>query len=144
MKTKSIIYSLMLTMVIGVFMSSCCQKSEQKSCCPEQANPEVKCTAYPEDVLKIVATLTLKEDTSQADFEKALQAVVEGTNTEEGNIVYEAHQDINNPLVYVIYEVWKSQEAINFHRETEHFKAFSAATADKVDSRNVNTMKKIY
>ena len=141
MKTKGIIYSLMLTMVVGIFMCSCCQKSEKESCCPEPA--KAACTAIPADALKIVATLTLKEAAFQADFEKALQAVVEGTNKEEGNIAYEAHQDINNPLVYVIIEVWKSQEAINFHNETEHFKAFFATIGGMVDS-NVSTMKKIF
>ena len=141
MKTKSIIYSFMLAMVVGIFMSSCCQKSEKTSCCSESAKAE--CTAIPADVLKIVATLTLKDAAFQADFEKALKAVVDGTNTEEGNIAYEAHQDINNPLVYTLVEVWKSQEAINFHNGTEHFKAFFAAIEGMVDSR-VNTMKKIF
>ena len=140
MKTKGIIYSFMLTLIVGVFMSSCCQKSEKASCCSESAVAE--CT-IPADVLKIVATLTLKDAAFQADFEKALQAVVEGTNTEEGNIAYEAHQDINNPLVYTIIEVWKSQEAINFHNGTNHFKAFFVAIDGMVDSR-VNTMKKLY
>ena len=142
MKTKGIIYSFVLTVVVGVFMSSCCENPKTEAgAVPVEA--EVKYVAYPDDALKIVATASLKDSTFQADFEKALQAVVEGTNKEEGNIAYEAHQDINNPLVYVIIEVWKSQEAINFHNETDHFKAFVAAIGDKADL-NVNTMKKLY
>ena len=95
------------------------------------------------NTLKIVAIATLKDSAFQSDFEQALKAVVEGTNTEEGNIAYEAHQDINNPLVYIIIEAWKSQEAINFHNETTHFKAFVAAIGDKA-SLSVNIMKKKY
>ena len=144
MKTKGIIYSFMLTIAVGVFMSSCCEKPQPEAVATSTStDTEVKYVAYPDDALKIVASATLKDSTFQADFEKALQAVVEGTNKEEGNIAYEAHQDINNPLVYVIIEVWKSQDAINFHNGTDHFKAFVAAIGDKADL-SVNTMKKIY
>ena len=142
MKAKSIIYSLTLTMIVGIFMSSCCQKSEKEADAVSGCT-EIKCAAYPDDALMIVATLIVKDAAFQEDFEKALQAVVIGTNAEEGCIIYDAHQDINNPLVYVIYEVWESQDAINFHNETEHLKTFLNVIGGKVDA-NVSTMKKLY
>ena len=138
MKTRKIIYSWVLVLITGISLSSCCQQPKEEAV---SAPIEVKYVEYPADALKIVATATLKDAAFQSDFEQALKAVVEGTNTEEGNIAYEAHQDINNPLVYVIIEVWKSQDAINFHNETEHFKAFVAAIGDKA-ILNVNTMRK--
>ena len=141
MKTKKIIYSLVLVLVAGIFLSSCCQQPKGETTSAPVV--EVKYVEYPADALKIVATATLKDVAFQSDFEQALKAVVEGTNTEEGNIAYEAHQDTNNPLVYVIIEVWKSQDAINIHNKTGHFKAFVAAIGDKA-TLSVNTMKKKY
>jgi len=142
MKTKKTIYPLVLTLTVSIFLSSCCQQPKADATC-DSAPVEIKYVEYPADALKIVATATLKDAAFQSDFEQALKAVVEGTNTEEGNIAYEAHQDVNNPLVYVIVEVWKSQDAINIHNETEHFKAFVAAIGDNA-VLSVNTMKKKY
>ncbi|WP_369412525.1 putative quinol monooxygenase [Mesonia aestuariivivens] len=34
---------------------------------------------------------------------------------------YVLHQDVNNPLKIIILEEWKSQKAIDFHNQTEHF-----------------------
>ena len=140
MKTKVLFYSFILTLTVSLF-TSCNQQPQQQEAAPATTTSTAE--AYPADALKIVATVTLKDAAFQADFEKALKAVVDGTNTEEGNISYESHKDINNPLVYVIIEVWKSQEAINFHNETPHFKAFVEALGDNADLA-VNTMRKFY
>jgi len=139
MKTKNLFYLFILTLTIGSF-SSCNQQAQEQSTTQVAVVPNAE--TYP-NALKIVATVTLKDAAFQADFEKALKAVVDGTNTEEGNISYEAQKDINNPLVYVIIEVWKSQEAIDFHNETPHFKAFVVALGDNADLA-VNIMKKFY
>ena len=134
----------LMVLISGVLFISCNQQTKmQEATANETPSTLVEYVNYPDDALKIVATVKLKNADFQADFEKALKAVVEGTNTEEGNLAYEAHQDINNPLVYVIFEVWKSQEAINFHNETLHFKTFAAALGDKAEL-NVNIMKKLF
>ncbi|MDR1601921.1 MAG: antibiotic biosynthesis monooxygenase, partial [Tannerella sp.] len=73
--------------------------------------------------LKIVATIVAKSE-FQNDLEKMFQIVVDETRSEAGNILYELHQDINNPLKYIILETWQSQEAIDRHNESAHFKAF--------------------
>ena len=115
----------------GTETPACCATAtgtEQQACC--------------ENALKIVATVTIKDAADQTTIEQALFAVVDGTRQEEGNISYELHQDINNPLVYVFVEVWKSPEAIAFHSKSEHFKTFAAAVDGKVNMA-VNTVKKV-
>ena len=92
--------------------------------------------------LKIVASLTIQDEKHTADIEKALHAVVEATRQEEGNISYELHQDIANPLNYIFIEVWKSQEAIDAHNQSAHFHEFVSAVDGKV-SLAVNVMKKV-
>lgn len=93
--------------------------------------------------LKIVAVIVVKT-AYQDELEKAFQTVVNETRKEDGNISYELHQDIKNPLKYTILEVWKSQSAINEHNESAHFKAFVAAIENKIDSLTVDLIKKIY
>jgi quinol monooxygenase YgiN len=93
--------------------------------------------------LKIVATIVAKPQ-FQDELLKVFHAVVDETRKEDGNVSYELHQDINNPLKYIILEVWKSQDAINLHNESAHFKAFVAAVEGKTDSLTVEIIKKVY
>ena len=93
--------------------------------------------------LKIVATITVLKEEYRKDVEKAMYAVVDGTHTEEGNVLYELHQDTQNPLVYVFIEVWKSQAAIDSHNISAHFQTFASAIEGKV-GLNINIIRKIY
>lgn len=93
--------------------------------------------------LKIIAVITAKE-AYQQDILKALHAVVDGTRKEEGNVSYDLHQDTKNPLKYTIIEVWKSQEAIDSHNQTEHFLSFVKAIENKVDGLDIDVIKKVY
>ena len=93
--------------------------------------------------LKIVATIVVKAE-FQSDLEKVFHTVVNETRKEAGNISYELHQDIQNPLKYIILEVWRSQEAIDKHNESLHFKAFVDSVEGKVDSLTVDVIKKVY
>jgi quinol monooxygenase YgiN len=147
MKTTKFTLSFVTILIAGLFFISSCSGNQQSK--DETANPEVKeekkeeCPMDNPNTLVIVATLTIKNEADKADLENALHAVVDGTRTEEGNISYVLHQDVNNPLTYVIIEVWKSQDAINTHNETAHFKAFVEAVGNKADL-SVNTIKKVY
>jgi quinol monooxygenase YgiN len=93
--------------------------------------------------LKIVATIVAKK-AFQSELEQILRTVVNETRKEEGNVSYELHQELQNPLKYIIIEVWKSQQAIDKHNESVHFKAFVAAIDGKVDMLNVDVMEKVY
>ncbi|WP_085535128.1 putative quinol monooxygenase [Massilibacteroides vaginae] len=59
-------------------------------------------------------------------------AVVAGSRAEEGCVYYELGKS-NTPLTYAFIEVWKSQDAINTHNETAHFKTFVEAINGKAD-----------
>lgn len=93
--------------------------------------------------LKIVATIVVKA-AHQQEMEKVFHTVVDATRKEAGNVSYDLHQDVKNPLKYTILEVWKSQAAIDEHNESTHFKAFVAAVEEKVDSLAVDVIKKVY
>ncbi|NDW17587.1 antibiotic biosynthesis monooxygenase [Dysgonomonas sp. 216] len=93
--------------------------------------------------LKIVATVIVKKE-FQDELEKAFKAVVDGTRKEAGNISYDLHQDANNPLKYVILEVWKSQDAIDSHNVSDHFETFKNAIDGKIESLTIDVIKKVY
>ncbi len=93
--------------------------------------------------LKIIAVVTVKA-AYQKELEKVFHTVVDETRKEEGNVSYDLHQDTKDPLKYTILEVWKSQDAINLHNESAHFKAFVAAIEGKIEGLTVDIIKKIY
>lgn len=93
--------------------------------------------------LKIIAVVSLKEEYKE-EVIKAIHNVVDATRKEEGNISYELHENINNPLEVTILEVWKSQEAIDFHNATTHFNDFVKAIDGKVNGLKIDVIRKIY
>ena len=93
--------------------------------------------------LKIVAVIVIKA-AYQEELEKVFHTVVDATRKEAGNVSYDLHQDCKDPLKYTILEVWKSQQAIDEHNESAHFKAFVAGIEGKVESLAVDVIKQIY
>lgn len=93
--------------------------------------------------LKIVATIVVKE-AYKTELERVFRKVVDETRKEEGNVSYDLHQDVSNPLKYTILEVWKNQDAIDFHNQTSHFKELLSATEGRVDNLTVDILEKIY
>lgn len=93
--------------------------------------------------LKIVATIIVKEE-NEKEVVKALYKVADSTRLEEGNVSYDLHQNILNPLEYIILEVWKSQEAIDLHNHSSHFDEFKKAIDGKIRSLKVDVIKIIY
>lgn len=95
------------------------------------------------DELKIVAIIKAKPECAQ-DILPVFQAVVTGSQEEEGCISYNLHQDVSDSTKFVMIEEWKSQDAINIHNETEHYKTFVAASADMLESLDVTILKLVY
>lgn len=124
---------LLLTLIFtGISLFSSC--NQQATQTPEAA-PQViveKTVELPGDAQRVVAIVTLKDEAFIADFEKAAAAVVAGSRAEEGCAYYELGKS-STPLTYAFIEVWKSQDAINIHNETPHFKAFVEAISGKAD-----------
>ncbi len=93
--------------------------------------------------LRIIATIAVKPE-YQKDILTAMHNVVDATRKEEGNILYELHVNTSNELEYTIFEVWKSQEAIDLHNSSVHFNEFKQAIDGKIASLKVDIIKKVY
>lgn len=93
--------------------------------------------------LKIVAAIVAKSECKESIL-KALHIITNKTREEEGNISYVLHQDIYNPLTFVILEEWKSEDAIRFHQQTPHYLTFKEELKGKIESLNTNVIREIY
>lgn len=82
--------------------------------------------------LKIVARVKVSPDTRK-DVLAAILKCAELSRAEEGNIYYDVTEHVSNPDIIVILEEWKSQEAIDFHNSTAHFKELVAGVSGKAD-----------
>jgi quinol monooxygenase YgiN len=82
--------------------------------------------------LTIVANVTVYPEFKD-DMLPAIEAVVEATRREEGNISYDVFEDTANPLRFTFIENWKSQSAIASHNASAHFIEFAKALENKAD-----------
>jgi len=75
--------------------------------------------------------LTVKPDRI-AEFKQATFANAAGSRTEPGIISFDLLQDKEHPEQFMLYEVYVEQKDHAAHRETAHYKAWKAATADLI------------
>jgi quinol monooxygenase YgiN len=73
--------------------------------------------------LYLVATLVAAKG-SEATLLGALRALVPQSRREPGCIQYDLHEHTTKPDVFVMYEIWKDQEALDAHVSSNHFQSF--------------------
>lgn len=66
---------------------------------------------------------------SLAEFEEATRINHEGSVLEAGVIRFDVLKDDRNPGDYVLYELYRSQEAVLAHKETDHYKVWKETVA---------------
>ncbi|WP_226659235.1 putative quinol monooxygenase [Pseudalkalibacillus hwajinpoensis] len=93
------------------------------------------------DQIAVNAILKPKKG-QEEDVLRVLQEVLRGSRKEEGNIQYDVHQSIED-TTFVIYEVWKDQQAIETHIHSEHYEKYRQDIGSLIDSREVYKMKKL-
>ncbi len=76
--------------------------------------------------LNLVAHFRAKPGSSLA-LADALMACATQTRSEPGNVNYDLHRDKKDLAVYVLYEGWTGQEALDKHFQSPHFKTLAAA-----------------
>lgn len=93
--------------------------------------------------LKIIATITVKTEFKNEVLEM-LHSVTDASRKEEGNISYVLHEDINNNAKVIILEEWKSQEAIDFHNQTEHFLLLKKELGKNAENLTIDIIRETY
>jgi quinol monooxygenase YgiN len=75
----------------------------------------------------------IKVDPKQREeYLKHARKVMEGSKAEAGCNSYHLYEDTLVPNTFVMLEEWKDTAAVEFHFETEHYKAFKEATVGMV------------
>ncbi len=77
----------------------------------------------------VVAKLVAKPGL-ESRVKKELLKMVEETHKEPGCINYDLHVRADDPKTFLFYENWVSQEALDEHMATPHFKHLKAVAAD--------------
>ncbi|AZB41344.1 antibiotic biosynthesis monooxygenase [Bacillus sp. FJAT-42376] len=80
-----------------------------------------------------------KEEQLFAEMKKAIAP----SRAEEGCISYDLHRSKEDPGVFVFYENWKDQAAVDSHMQAPHYKAYREAIAPLVDTREVHFLEKV-
>jgi autoinducer 2-degrading protein len=77
-----------------------------------------------ETPIALMVTVEVEPERIEA-FRTALAIDAAGSRTEAGCLSFNLLQHDDNPKKFTFYEVWKDQDAINFHKEQDHYKAWA-------------------
>ncbi|MDR2118115.1 MAG: antibiotic biosynthesis monooxygenase [Tannerellaceae bacterium] len=124
---KEIKNGLLYSVLCSVLLLCSCNPGVKES---ETKEHEVQEEVNSADKLVIVANITVSPEFKE-ELLPAIQAVVEATRKEAGNISYDVFEDTNNPLRFTFIEHWKSQSAIDAHNASDHFIRFAKALENK-------------
>jgi quinol monooxygenase YgiN len=69
---------------------------------------------------------------TEATCKDYLRLLQQHSRNEPGCVQYEAHQSIENPRKFLIYEKYKDQAALDAHRESAHFKQYVRGGLDTI------------
>lgn len=72
----------------------------------------------------VCATWIAKPGNEEA-VREAIEALVEPSRAEVGNVVYQPSRDLDDPSVFFIYEEYVDGAAYDAHGQSEHFRRFA-------------------
>jgi quinol monooxygenase YgiN len=81
-------------------------------------------------MLTFLAKITVKSG-SEAEFERTMRAVVPKVHAEPGNRAYILHRSADNPRMFMFYEQYTDQAALDAHRA--HLKELGINLASIID-----------
>ena len=70
------------------------------------------------------------------EVKETILAIVNPTRSEEGNEIYNFYEEKNNEgktISFHLFEVYKNSAALDFHRNTSHYKNYRSKIVDLLD-----------
>ena len=80
----------------------------------------------------IVVKIYVKEDCIDK-FKEVTFYNSENARKEQGNLRFDVIQDTETSNLFFLYEIYKSDEAIAYHRTTEHYQKWADTVADLME-----------
>jgi quinol monooxygenase YgiN len=85
-------------------------------------------------MITLMAIIKAKKG-SEADLEAGLSALVKKVEAEEGTLEYILNKSLTDPCTFMVFEVYKDNDALAYHGSTDYFKAAMKGTAEFVDGK---------
>ncbi|MFA3779369.1 putative quinol monooxygenase [Yersinia sp. 1652 StPb PI] len=92
--------------------------------------------------VRVIASLVAKPEFIDA-VKEAVHLVIEPSREEKGNLQYDLHAESDQKGSFVFFERWASDDALEKHNKTEHFKAFVKAVEGKLENLEIKKLKQI-
>ena len=93
-------------------------------------------------MITICAILTAVQDKGD-ELEKEFMKLTPNVLKDPGTLTYIVHRNIDDPLIFFVYEIYTNDEALNLHISTSHFKEFRKNVALLVARREVGKYSEI-
>ncbi|HHW25503.1 MAG TPA: antibiotic biosynthesis monooxygenase [Bacillota bacterium] len=72
-----------------------------------------------------IVTVTVKPEMREV-FEEVTRYNHENSRREPGNVRFDVLNSASDPNKYILYEVFKDEAAVEYHKTTEHYKRWAA------------------
>lgn len=90
-----------------------------------------------------VVAIHVAKPGSEADLESALLALIPPTRKEDGFLTYDLHRGLDDPRVFIFYELWESRSHLDAHAKSFHLEQFRAKRGDWVERSEVHVLQQI-
>ena len=80
----------------------------------------------------IVVKISVKEECIEK-FKEITFYNSENARKEPGNLRFDVIQSEEEPNLFFLYEIYRSEEAIAYHRTTEHYNKWAESIADMIE-----------
>jgi quinol monooxygenase YgiN len=74
----------------------------------------------------LYAEFTATSESAAARVEELLAGLAIAVRAEPGNIAFDAYRKSEHPAAFFVYEIYRDEEAFQFHLRQEHGRAFNA------------------
>lgn len=92
--------------------------------------------------LTIIASVLVKEGKNEF-IQQEVAKIIDITRKEQGCIIYDFHQDNENPNQFLFYEIWENRELWQDHMNSNHITNFLKITEDAIENVVLNEMTHI-
>ncbi|MFL4556077.1 putative quinol monooxygenase [Yersinia kristensenii] len=92
--------------------------------------------------VRVIASLVAKPE-FVAEVKAAVHQVIDPSREEKGNLQYDLHAESGQEGSFVFFERWASDDALEKHNKTEHFKEFVKGVEGKLESLEIKKVKQI-
>ena len=90
----------------------------------------------------IIARIKAKPEFAD-QMKQESSGLIAPTRREQGCLTYDLHQSVEDPLLFLLHEVWESQALLEEHWKSDHLKPYRRATEGMIEQREITLLRNI-